>query len=295
MERKTSKFSPLFIWTVVGALLSQHMVIHVMSTSIEDQKNFYFHHPDPHVPGGSHGSPPYEVTPPPHEVTPPISHGTPPSHGSYNPTPSPPSGGNSHGTPPSHGSYNPTPSPPSGGNSHGTPPSHGSYNPTPSPPSGGNCASPPHEPTPSSPPHHPTPSTPSTPSGGGYYHSPPTSHGSPPTPIIETPPISTTPTPTPPVPTPPFLPDPNSPVIGTCNYWRTHPGVIWGLLGWWGTMGSAFGVTSFSGFGAHLTVQQALSNTLRDSFVTALNSNKAAAAQAHLFKLANEGRLKPRA
>lgn len=90
-------------------------------------------------------------------------------------------------------------------------------------------------------------------------------------------------------------------------------------------MGNAFGVTSVPGFGAHLTLQQALSNTrtdglgalyregtasllnsmlnnrfpfttkqVRESFVAALSSNKAAAAQAHLFKQANEGKLKPR-
>lgn len=110
------------------------------------------------------------------------------------------------------------------------------------------------------------------------------------------------------------------------SYWRTHPGVVWGLLGWWGTLGSAFGVPSVPGFGAHLSLQQALSNTrndglgalyregtasllnsmvnnrfpyttkeVRQNFVSALGSNKAAAAQAQLFKLANEGRLKPRA
>ncbi len=90
-------------------------------------------------------------------------------------------------------------------------------------------------------------------------------------------------------------------------------------------MGSAFGVTSVPGFGGSLTLQQALSNTrtdglgalyregtasllnsmvnqkfpfttkqVRESFVVALSSNKAAAAQAQLFKLANEGRVKSR-
>ena len=102
--------------------------------------------------------------------------------------------------------------------------------------------------------------------------------------------------------------------------------MIWGLLGWWGTVGNAFGVTSNPGFGATMSLPQALSNTrtdglgalyregtasllnsmvnnrfpfstkqVRDSFVAALGSNSAAAAQARLFKLANEGHLKPRA
>uniref|UniRef100_A0A6N2NHQ5 Uncharacterized protein n=1 Tax=Salix viminalis TaxID=40686 RepID=A0A6N2NHQ5_SALVM len=234
------------------------------------------------------------------------SHGTTPSHGS---------GGSSGGTPshstpstPSGGSYNPTPSTPSGG----------SYNPTPSTPSGGNCGTPPSVPTPS------TPSNP--PRGGGYYPTPPTTVGSrPPTPVIVSPPSTPSITPgTPFTPTPPFIPDPNSPF--SCNYWRTHPAIIWGVLGWWGTTGNAFGVSSLPGFGSSMTVQQALSNTrtdgygtlyregtasllnsmvsnkfhfttrqVRENFISALVSNKAAGAQGQLFKLANEGRLKPRA
>lgn len=110
-----------------------------------------------------------------------------------------------------------------------------------------------------------------------------------------------------------------------CSYWNTHPGIIWGLLGWWGTLGHAFGVSSMPGFGASLSLPQALSNTrtdglgalyregtasflnsmvnnkfpyttnqVRDRFVASLNSNKAAEAQAQLFKMANEGRMKPR-
>jgi hypothetical protein len=109
------------------------------------------------------------------------------------------------------------------------------------------------------------------------------------------------------------------------SYWRTHPALIWGVLGWWGTMGNAFGVTRLPGFGTSMTLQQALSNTrtdgygtlyregtasllnsmvsnrfpfttrqVRENFVASLASNKAAGAQGHLFKLANEGRLKPR-
>ncbi|KAB8518530.1 hypothetical protein FH972_025414 [Carpinus fangiana] len=321
MARVTSKLASLYICTVVSALLSQNMMIHVMSTAVEDQKNYYS--PDPHPPGGGH-----------HGHTP--SHhgngGTPPSHGggSYDPTPSPPSDGYG-GTPPSHhgtpshggsGSYNPTPSTPSYNPTPSTPsydptpstpsynptPSTPSYDPTPSTPSDGNCGTPPAH-------HDPTPSTP-----GSYYNSPPTySDGSPPTPVTLSPPTTYTP----PSPSPPFVTDPNVP--GTCNYWRSHPAVIWGLLGWWGTLGNAFGVTSVPGFGASVSLPQALSNTrtdglgalyregtasllnsmvnqrfpfttkqVRDSFVSSIGSNRAAAAQAQLFKLANEGRIKPR-
>ncbi|KAK7276776.1 hypothetical protein RIF29_17922 [Crotalaria pallida] len=239
-----------------------------------------------------------------------------PGGGSYDPTPSPPSGSGSGSynptpsTPPGGGSYDPTPSPPSCG---------GSYNPTPSPPSGSNCGSPPQEPT--------TPSTPTTPSnppsgGGGYYNSPPTYGGdSPPTPITVSPPSTPIDPGTPSI--PPFLPAP-SPFTGTCNYWRNHPGIIWGLLGWWGTLGNAFSVPGMPGFGASLTLPQALSNTrtdglgalyregtasflnslvnnkfpyttqqVRDRFAASLVSNKAAAAQARLFRMANEGKMKP--
>ncbi|KAJ1377246.1 hypothetical protein SESBI_49101 [Sesbania bispinosa] len=273
MERKRSHVS-LTLFAVLVGLVSQNLVIPVISTKVEDQKNYYS--PDPHS-----GSPPTG------------SHRSPPSHG--------------HGSsPPSHGGY---------------------YNPTPSTPSGGNCgSSPPHDPS-------PTPSTPSTPSnppsGGGYYNSPPSyGGGSPPSnpPITLTPPSTPIDPGTPTIPSPPFLPSP-SPFTGTCNYWSTHPGIIWGLLGWWGTLGSAFGGTSVPGFGSAsgMTLPQALSNTrtdglgalyregtasylnslvnnkfpyttnqVRDRFVAGLNSNKAAAAQAHLFKMANEGRMKPR-
>ncbi|KAL2466703.1 Protodermal factor 1 [Abeliophyllum distichum] len=109
-------------------------------------------------------------------------------------------------------------------------------------------------------------------------------------------------------------------------YWRTHPGLIWSLFGWCGTVGRAFGFTSLSGFGANMNLLQALSNSrtdgieelyrkvtaallnsmvhrrfpyttkqVRDIFTATLSSNKAAAAQAQLFKLANEGRIKPQA
>lgn len=110
------------------------------------------------------------------------------------------------------------------------------------------------------------------------------------------------------------------------SYWRSHPGIIWGILGWWGTTGNAFGITnSVPGFSPGLTLPQALSNTrtdglgelyregtasflnslvnhkfpyttdqVRERFASSLHSNKAAATQAHLFKMANEGKMKPR-
>ncbi|XVF14517.1 hypothetical protein REPUB_Repub09cG0067600 [Reevesia pubescens] len=333
MEREGSKQVSLFMWVLVAGLLSQNFVIPVTSTGFEEQKNYY-PAPDPHTgtpPSGSHGTPShgsggsYGGSPP--------SHGTPSHGGGYHPTPTPtPSTPSYGGSPPSHG----TPS--HGGGYHPTP------TPTPSTPSGGNCGTPPHEPS--------TPSRPShTPSHGGYYHSPPTSGGgSPPTPVTVSPPTTpisppsygggSPPTPvivsppttpiidpgTPSIPTPPFFPAPTSPFGGTCDFWRSHPTLIWGVLGWLGTVGNAFGVPSMPGFGAHMSLPQALSNTrtdglgalyregtasllnsmvnnrfpfstkqVRDSFVAALGSNSAAAAQARLFKLANEGHLKPRA
>ncbi|KAI3465892.1 hypothetical protein Pfo_022555 [Paulownia fortunei] len=277
MERKRSKQASVLLWAAVAALFSQNLVIPVMSAvNFEDQKNYYS--PDPNA------------------RTPPTVSYTPPAHGS----------GGGHATPtPSHG----------GGSYGGTPPANCG-----NPPSGGH--------------HHPTPSPPRG-GGGGYYYSPPTS--TPTTPTIVSPPTIVTPpstptivpgTPTTPgitIPSPPFPFDPNSPPF-TCTYWRNHPTLIWGLFGWWGTVGNAFGVSSLPGFGAHMNLLQALSNTrtdglgelyregtaallnsmahtkfpytttqVRDSFVTALSSNKAAEAQAQLFKLANEGRIKPRA
>ncbi|XP_019465264.1 PREDICTED: protodermal factor 1-like isoform X2 [Lupinus angustifolius] len=255
MERKISHVF-LTIFLMLAGLLSQN---HVICTNAEDQKNYFSS--DSHA-----GTPPTG------------SHRSPPSHGS---------GGSS---PPSHGT-----------------PSHA--------PSGGNCGSPLHDPS--------TPTTPSNPpsGGGGYYNSPPPyGGGNPPTPITVTPPTTPIDPDTPTLPSPPFLPSP-SPLTGTCNYWSTHPTIIWGLLGWWGTLGSAFGVPGSS---SSVTLPQALSNTrndgvgalyregtasylnslvnnnfpyttnqVRERFVASLNSNKAATTQAKLFKMANEGRMKP--
>nr|DAD37670.1 TPA_asm: hypothetical protein HUJ06_008311 [Nelumbo nucifera] len=202
----------------------------------------------------------------------------------------------SHGTP-SHG----TPS--HGGGSYGTPttPSHGSsgsYN----PPSGGYYHSPPEHSTPVNPPTTPTPITP--------------------TPF--------TPTPTVPDLSPPSTPsfDPNTPSpFGTCSYWGSHPGLIWGLFGWWGTVAGIFGAACTPMiFSPSLTLHQALTNTrtdgfgalyregtasllnsmvnrgfpfttqqIKDRFAASVVSEKTAAAQAQIFKQANEGRLKLRA
>ncbi|CAA2954063.1 Hypothetical predicted protein [Olea europaea subsp. europaea] len=294
MERKRSKHASVLLWATVAALLTQNLVTPVMSSAaFEDQKNYYS--PDPgsrspplHGSGGGHGTP----TP---------SHG-PPSHGS----------GGGYGTPkPSHG----TPSH-GGGSYGGTPPSGNCGN----PPSGG---------------HHHTAPTPPTGGGGGYYNppssstptivSPPSILSPPTTPIIPGTPTTPIDPGTPSIPSPPYAFDPNSPPF-TCDYWRTHPGLIWGLFGWWGTVVGAFGVARVPGLGSSTNLLQALSNTrpdglgalyregtaallnsmmhrgfpyttrqVRDSFGAALSSNKAAAAQAKLFKQANEGRTKPRA
>ncbi|CAN1123101.1 Protodermal factor 1 [Linum perenne] len=306
MGEKQQTCSAVAMWVLLAAaLLIHNLAVPVMADAaasshlIGDQKNYY--PPDPSSrtpPSGSHtpstpshggsGSPPH--------------HGSPSHGGHHHPTPSNPPSGNCGSPPP----YTPTPSTP-------TP-----STPTPSIPT-------PSTPTPSIPtPSTPTPIDPSTPpSGGGSYNpspSPPTGGGggilTPPTPIIGGSP-PTTPF------TPPFVIDPNSPF--SCNYWRSHPGLIMGLLGWWGTMGNAFGVPSVPGFGASTSLPQALSNTrndgygmlyregtaallnsmvsnrfafttnqVRQNFVTALGSNKAAAAQGQVFKMANEGRLKPR-
>ena len=107
------------------------------------------------------------------------------------------------------------------------------------------------------------------------------------------------------------------------SYWITHPGAIWSLLGYWGTVGGFFGAGSSLAYGKELTLHQALSNTrtdgigelyregaaallnsmatsnfpfssqqVKDAFTSALVSQKAAATQAETFKLANEGKLK---
>nr|KJB75434.1 hypothetical protein B456_012G041900 [Gossypium raimondii] len=277
MERQRSKQVCLLMWVLVAALFSHNMVIAVTSTGLGEQKNYY-PAPDPHA-----GTPPSG------------SHGTPPSSGGGSPP--------SHGTPSHGGGYHPSP--------------------TPSTPSGGNCGTPPHDPsTPSTPSHTPSHGTPPS-SGGG---SPPSyGGGSPPSYGGGSPPTTPIDPGTPSIPSPPFFPAPTPPIGGTCDFWRSHPTLIWGLLGWWGSVGNAFGVTNAPGLGTSMSLPQALSNTrtdglgalyregtasflnsmvnnrfpfstkqVRETFVAALGSNSAAAAQARLFKLANEGHLKPR-
>ncbi|XP_062105773.1 protodermal factor 1 isoform X2 [Humulus lupulus] len=304
MEKKSvmmMTMPSLLLWSLV---LSQSLLTPVMSsTSFEDQKNYYYP-PDPHTgtpPIG--GSPPY--TPTPHTPTPytPTPHTptpytpTPHTPTPYTPTPHTPTP--HHSTPP-HGD------PPHGGcgGCHGHTPS----TPVPTPHTPPNCPTPttPTDPTPTpTVPYTPTPTTPYTPT--------------PTTPYTPTPTTPYTPTPVVPTPsTPPYIPDPNTPPF-TCNYWRNHPQMIWGVLGWWGTLGNAFGVPTVPGVGANVNLKDALSNTrtdgfgelcrqgtaaflnsmvdhsftysakqVRESFVNALGSDKAAAAQARLFKIANE-------
>lgn len=105
----------------------------------------------------------------------------------------------------------------------------------------------------------------------------------------------------------------------------THPGVVWGLFGFWCPLVRLFGPSAAVPFGHDLTVPEALANTrqdgvgalfregtasllnsmvdnrfafttqeVKDAFGAALSSgdNGAAAAQAQLFKKANEGRVK---
>jgi hypothetical protein len=102
----------------------------------------------------------------------------------------------------------------------------------------------------------------------------------------------------------------------------SHPGVIWGIFGYWCPLVRLFGPSAAVPFGHDLTVPEALANTradgvgelyregtasmlnsmistgfpystmqVKDAFGAALSSgdNRAAAAQAQLFKLANEG------
>ncbi|XP_030466845.2 protodermal factor 1-like [Syzygium oleosum] len=295
MTKQKGRSLSLFICLCV-VVVAQNLVVPAASeASFEDKKNYYT--PDPRI-----GTPPtVPRVSPPRRTSPPRGHvGTPP----YHVTPTPPTG--NCGNPPPV----PTPSTPRGGG--------GSYyNPPPSTPGGGGSY------------YNPPPSTPGGGGGGGgSYSNPPTSGGTPPTPVTVSPPttpiiIPGTPS-APTIPTPPF--DPSSdPFTGTCNFWRTHPTVIWGLVGWWATVGGTFGITSMPGFPANLNLMQALSNTrndglgqlyregtasflnsmvktrfpytthqVREHFTTAVGSNLSAAAQARLFRLANEGHMKPR-
>ncbi|XP_073158193.1 uncharacterized protein [Henckelia pumila] len=276
--------APLPLWAAaVALLLSQNLVIPVMS--FEDQKSYYA--PTPPT-GGGHAAPT-----PSHGGggrTPPVNCGNPPGGGPLPTTPSPPAGGAGGG-----GYYNPPPT----------------SIPTPTTPPAGGAGGVTYNPPPTSIPLPTTPATPTLPIG------------SPPTIPIIGPGVPTIPGIT--VPSPPFSLTPVSPPF-TCIYWSTNPALIWGLLGWLGTVGSAFGAPGLPGIGANMNLLEALSNTrkdgfgelyrqgtaaflnsaadtrfpytttqVRNSFVAALGSNKAAATQARLFKIANEGKAKKRA
>ncbi|XP_010924678.1 uncharacterized protein [Elaeis guineensis] len=262
MEIEKKGKTLLMFFLFVG-LVSHEAVTPVKCRKLEsfaDQKNYYS--PDPHAPSHprhSHNAP---------------SCGTPPHGGTPTPTPTP-----SHGS--GGGYYNP----PSGG---------GHYN----PPSGGGYYNPPSAPVVVTPPSSPlVPLDPPTPL----------------TPGISTPPA------------PPFMPNPNVPPFfpGTCDYWRTHPAAIFGLFGYWCNIGQLFGLPATSALGSNLSLPEALANTrsdgfgallregtasllnsmvnqrfplttqqVRDAFADASVSNRDAAAQAQVFKKANEGHLK---
>ncbi|CAH9135545.1 unnamed protein product [Cuscuta epithymum] len=322
MEMKSSMRKPASFFTLAAmvALISLSLAMPVMSTigygsyspptpAGDDHDNIDCNTP-PHGGSGSSGS---------HHDSPTPSHHDSPTPSKSTPSKSPPS--DHHGSSGGGGGY-----------SHSPPP----YTPTPVTPV-------PVTPTPKT----PTPTTP-------IIVSPPIDPGTPtyitPTPTIPTPssPIShvpTTPTVglTPPIPfipytppsvgTPPFTFNPSSPGPFPCTFWRAHPTMIWGLVGWNGnSVRSMFGMGSGTGageFGAGMSCLEALSNTRTDglgelyregtaAMLNALSSGRsfpytadqvkvsfgraalsssdsAAAAQANLFKLANEGHLKPAA
>ncbi|XP_030462988.1 protodermal factor 1 [Syzygium oleosum] len=322
-EQVVSSFMGGCVMVVGWSLLLQSFLLaEVTGIEFEDEKN-YCSPSDPRAgspPSGSrgHGSPPRVTSPPPYwrAGTPPPPYHVTPSH------PTPPTPARYCGNPPQ--GHDPTRS---------TPPPRGGYYRSP-PTSGGRPRTPVILTPPATPIDPGTPSTPTTipPPTGGYYPSPPTSRGgSTPTPVISTPPATPidpgTPS-SPSVPAPPFSfgPYPN-PFTRPYTYWLSNPGMVWGVFGWWVPMRTAFRVpTTIPGIPATLNLIQALSNTSIDglgalyregtaallnsivnyrfpfttaqvqrSFVLALGSDGAASSQAQLFKLANEGRLKPRA
>ncbi|KAK1269149.1 Protodermal factor 1 [Acorus gramineus] len=270
MERGSKSHPAMVMWVLFVGLVSQSLVVPVASRSLEgvtEQKAYY--PPDPHR---SH--------------SPRHSHRTPTC-----PTPSTPS----HGTPtaPSHGGGYGTPSTPSHGGGYYNPPTY-------HPPSTPVVTPTPSTPTPPSAPYI-DPGTPSTPTPPSAPYIDP---GTPTTPGISTPPA-------------PFLP--GTPPF-TCDYWRTHPALVWGIFGYWAPMAGIFQTGGNAAFGPTLNLPQALSNTrmdgigalyregtaallnsmvsrtfhfttqqVKEAFNSAVVSNNAAAAQARLFRKANEG------
>lgn len=262
----------------------------------------------------------------------------PPSGGGCRcPSPPPTSGGSGGYYPPTPSTPTPiiinppksplVPSPPSGSGGSG-----GYYPPTPptiplvpSPPSGSGGSGGYYPPTPRTPSSPLVPSPPSSGGGGGAYYPPtPTTPTTPSSPFVPSPVTPTVPSPYLPVPTTPPRPfDPSTPPF-PCTYWGSHPGLVFGLLGWWATVGGVFGVATLPGLNSATSLQEMLTNPrndgygslyreasasflnsmaskefpystkqVKDAFLASLSSNKAAAAQARLFKLANEKKLKP--
>lgn len=179
---------------------------------------------------------------------------------------------------------------------------------TPTTPSGHHHATPTYGGTPPS-------STPGTTVPSAPYSTPGTNVPSPP---YSSPAIT--------VPSPPTTYDPSVPPFhpGTCSYWTAHPEKIVVVIGKFGTtVGDFFGVACVFAYGKNPTLHDAVANTntggigalLREgttallnslacksfpltqqqvtsAFAAALGTDGSAAAQAEVFKVANEGRYK---
>ncbi|KAJ4808512.1 Protodermal factor 1 [Rhynchospora pubera] len=314
--------------SVLLSLLLVGLVSPVLCRRLEEfneKKNFFLFPTPPttttpstptYGPGGGHGT----STPSTPTYGPGGGHGTStPSTPTYGP-------GGGHGTStPSTPTYGPggghgtsTPSTPSyGTGGHGTS--------TPSYGTGGHGTSTPSTPSYGTGGSHSTPSTPSYGNGGhgsttptygsGGNHATPTpSHGS----GSYNPPSSGSGGHS--TPTVPSI-DPHHFFTGTCDYWRNHPQQIYAIIGYWSTVGQTFGPTCGVLFGTGTTLHDALSNARNDGFgsliregtaaflnsianshfpfttqqvqeavATSITSDGAAAAQADLFKQANEGK-----
>ncbi|KAK8936209.1 hypothetical protein KSP39_PZI013097 [Platanthera zijinensis] len=174
--------------------------------------------------------------------------------------------------------------------------------------------------------HAPPTSTPGTTAPSPPYSTPGTTAPSPPysTPGITVPSSPPYSTPAITVPSPPLTYDPNVPPFhpGTCSYWAAHPEKIVVVIGKFGTtVRDFFGVACIFAYGKNPTLHDAVANTnaggvgalLREGttallnslacksfpltqqqvtsdFAAALGTAGSAAAQAEVFKVANEGR-----